>query len=167
MITQPAPLSRRQTVDDARGFTIIELVLVIAILGILALAVVVFSPSTAVIPMRLDSASRQIQADIQYAQQNATLTGVTAGIQFVADGVYTVYQGTIATPLKNPLTKQDMVITLSDQYPDIAIQANYTVEFDSFGAPTTGGGGGDVTITNGTNTRTIVVAANTGRVTIQ
>lgn len=144
-----------------KGFTLIELILVIALLGVLAVAVVVISPGIS--PARLDAASKQVQSDIEYAKQNAVLTATTHGVQFVSGGSYTVYRSTVATPINHPLTKQSMVITLSSQYPGISISSNYTVEFNRFGNPTTGGGG-SVTITDGTNTRTISVTANTGRV---
>jgi len=146
------------------GFTLIELVLVIGLLGVLALAAVVISPDIS--PARLDAAAKQVQSDIEYAKQNAVLTATTHGAQFVSGGAYTVYRSTTATPLASPLTKQSMVITLSAQYPGISISSNYTVEFDRFGNPTTGGGG-SVTITDGTTTKTIGVTSNTGRVTVQ
>lgn len=146
------------------GYTLIELVLVIAILGILAIAVVLISPS--ITPARLDAAAKQVQSDIEYAQQMAMMVTTTHGVSFVASGAYTVYESTTATPIASPLTKQSMVMTLSDKFPDISIQNNYTVEFNSFGSPTTGGGG-SVVVTDGTNTRTITVTANTGKVTLE
>lgn len=140
-----------------------ELVLVIAVLGILATAVVVLSPS--VTPARLDAAAKEVQAHIEFAQHHAMMTTQTAGVQCVASGAYTVYQGTTVTPLANPLTKQNMVLTLSDKYPGISISSHYTVEFNKFGSPITGGGG-SVTITDGSSSKTISVTANTGRVSI-
>ncbi len=145
------------------GFSLIELVLIIAVVGLLALAVVVLSPGVSL--ARLDAAARQVQSDIEYAKQNALLSEVTSGAAFTSGGSYTVYQNTIATPILSPLTRQSMVITLSNNYPGISISTNYTVEFNRFGSPTTGGGG-SVTLTDGTNTRTISVTANTGRVTV-
>lgn len=149
---------------NLKGFTLIELVLVIGLLGVLALAAIVISPGVA--PARLDAASKQVQSDVEYAKQNAVLTTTTHGVAFVASGSYTVYRSTTATPLLSPLTKQSMVITLSAQYPGVSISSNYTVEFNRFGNPTTGGGG-SVTLTDGTSTRTITVTANTGRVMMQ
>jgi prepilin-type N-terminal cleavage/methylation domain-containing protein len=148
------------------GFTLIEVVLVIALLALVGLGAVVFSPSGAPLLFRLDAASKQVQSHIQYAQQNATLTRTTSGAVFVNAGTYTVYQGSSATPLLDPLTKQNLVLTLADKYPGITLSSNYTVEFDGFGAPTTGGGG-TVTLTDGTNTKTITVTAGTGMVTVQ
>lgn len=151
------------SVKGFKGFSLIELVLVIALLGLLALGALVIAPNVSL--SRLDAAARQVQSDIEYAKQNALLSEVTSGIAFTAGGSYTVYQNTIATPLLSPLTRQSMIITLSNNYPGISISTNYTAEFNRFGSPTTGGGG-SVTLTDGTNTRSVSVTANTGRVTI-
>lgn len=122
-----------------RGYSIIELVVVISLLGVLAVAAVVMT--TSVDDSRLNVAANQVLSDIYFAQQNATTTGQTSGVDFVGSGSYTVYQGTTATPLLSPLTGQNLVVLLADNYPNVTISANYVVEFDSMGAPTTGGGG--------------------------
>ena len=147
-----------------KGFTLIELVSVIALLGIMALAIVLISPSTN--PARLDAAVKQVSSDIEHAKEHAMTTEKTSGVQFVAGGTYTVYEETTATPLIDPLTKEDMVVTLSSLYSGISISTNYTVEFNSFGAPTIGGGG-SVSLTDGTTTKTVTVTTETGKVTIQ
>ncbi|MES2503990.1 MAG: GspH/FimT family pseudopilin [Myxococcota bacterium] len=144
----------------ANGFTLAELVLVIGLAGILSVTAFVYAPSLST--TRLDTAAQQVYSDIEHAKQNASSTGVTSGVSFVNGGAYTVYQGTTATPLTHPQTKQNMVITLSTKYPGISISGNYVVEFNELGAPTTGGGG-SVTISSGSATRTITVTANTGR----
>lgn len=144
-----------------RAFTLIEFVLVISLLAILAITagIFTFSPSKA----RLDAAITQVVSDIERAQQNAQRTGVTSGVQFLAGGSYTVYQGTTATPLQSALTGQNLIVNLSSQYPGVSISTNYTVEFDRFGAPSLGGGA-SVTLSNGSNTRTVSVTATTGLV---
>lgn len=147
-----------------RGFTAVEILLTVGLLAILALAAVSLLPSVGSI--RLGAAAKQVQSDIEYAQQNAMMTGQTSGVLFVNNGSYTVYQGTFSTPLSSPLTHQDMVITLSTHYPGVSISGNYTVEFNDMGSPTTGGGG-SVTLTNGSTSKILTVTANTGKVTIQ
>lgn len=147
-----------------RGFTAVEILLTIALLGILAFAMI--SLITPVGSVRLNAAAEQLRSDIQFAQQNAMTTGQVSGVQLVNGGSYTVYQGTTATPLINPLTGQSMVITLNTNYPNTVISGNLTVEFDYMGKPTTGGGG-SISLVNGSFTKTISVTQNTGRVTIQ
>ena len=136
----------------------------ISMVGVLLLAVIVLTPSIS--PFRLDQVSKIVASDIEYAKQNAITTGQTSGVEFISGGNYTVYQNTTATPLIGPLNEQSMIISISTLFPGASITSNYTVEFDKFGKPTTGGGAG-VTISDGSNTKTVFITANTGRITIQ
>ncbi len=147
-----------------RGISVVEIVGVLALLGILGLAALVWVPADA--PARLDAAAKQMQSDIEHARQLAMTSAATHGVQFIAGGSYTVYRGTIATPVLSPLTHLNMVVNLGTLYPGVSLQNAYTVEFDRFGAPLVGGGG-SVTVTNGTQTRQIAVVAVTGRVVLQ
>ena len=147
-----------------KGFSAAEVILTLALLGILAVAAFYLLPSVG--DVSLDAAAVQVRNDIEYAQQNAMTTGQTSGVAFTNNGSYTVYQGTTSTPLSSPLTRSNMVITLSSSYPGVAISGNYTVEFDSMGKPTIGGAG-SVNLVLGGHTKTITVTANTGRVTLQ
>lgn len=147
----------------SRGVSLIEIVGVIALLGALGLAALVWSPSPD--PTRLRAAAQEVQSNIEYARQLAMATGVTHGVAFVANGAYTVYRSAVGTPVENPLTRQSMIETLSTRYPGVSIQGNYTVEYDSFGAPTVGGGG-SVTLSNVSGTLPIQVVAATGKVVI-
>lgn len=147
-----------------RGFSLMEIVVVVALLGILGVAALplVYSPD----PVRLDAASKQVLSDIEYARQLAMATNVTHGVSFVANGAYTVYRTVVGSPVSSPLTHQSMVITLSSRYPGVTIRNNYTVEFDSLGSPTVGGGG-SVVIINASGSRTVSVTAATGKVLLQ
>jgi len=147
-----------------KGFSLIELVSVIAIIGVLGITVITMTPSLD--GTQLNVAAHQVLSDIHHAKQNATTTGQTSGVNFVSGGIYTAYQGSTATPLLSPLTRQDMIVLLSDSYSSVSISNNFVVEFDSLGAPSSGGGG-SVTLTNGTDTRTITITVNTGKVTLQ
>jgi prepilin-type N-terminal cleavage/methylation domain-containing protein len=108
-------------VARSRGFSVVEVVWVIALLGVLGLAATVLVPSS--LPAQLEAASQQVRSDIEYARQLAMTTGQTHGVQFVSGGSYTVYQGTVLSPVANPLTRQSMVITLSATYPGVTIQS--------------------------------------------
>jgi prepilin-type N-terminal cleavage/methylation domain-containing protein len=149
-----------------KGFTLIELVVVIAVTGVLAVtaAVVIYNYKSSYLPI----AANKIKSDIEHARGLAMMRqGTTYGVFFDdANDRYTVYQGSILTPVADPQTKQDLIETFS-KWPGLSITGgDYTVEFDQFGAPSTGGGGG-VTITDGSGTRTISVGAVTGKVTVQ
>ena len=147
------------------GFTLIELVLVIALLGIVSVSLLYYG--TAPNAARLNAAAQQVLNHIELAKQNAIMTGVTSGVNFTAASTYTVYQSSTATPLTDPLTRENLsTIQLSSTYPGVEIQGDYTVEFNSMGSPSTGGGS-SVTLTQGVLTKTIAVTANTGKVAIQ
>lgn len=149
---------------NARGVSIVEIIGTMALLGVMGLAALVLVPSVS--PARLDAAAKQVVSDIEFAKQSATTTGVLHGVQFIAAGAYTVYKSSTATPLTSPLTHQLVVVTLAATYPGVTLQNSYTVEFNGFGAPITGGGG-NVQVMSGLQTRTITVVANTGNVVMQ
>lgn len=144
----------------------IELVLVIALMGILAVSVVTMTVSSS--RQNIEIAAKKIRSDIEHARGLAMMKkGAVFGVTFnAAANTYTVYEGASASPVKDPLTKQNLVETFA-RWGNVSITGgNYTVEFGPTGAPTTGGGG-SVTITDGTNNKTIGVLAGTGRVTVQ
>jgi prepilin-type N-terminal cleavage/methylation domain-containing protein len=144
-----------------RGFTLVELVLVVALLGILSLYTIPrLVPSNA----GLDAAARKIQSDIVYAQSLAMSRGVPHGVNFTAGGAYVVYQTSPATPIVDPLTRSPFSENLS-RYGRSRVTAAYRVEFNTLGRPTLGGGGG-VTIENGGTVRSVQITAETGRAEI-
>ena len=151
--------------NTKRGFTIAELVLVIAIVGVLAIAVgtiMIDSQKT-----HIGIAAKKVKSDIDHARSWAMAKrGTTYGVYFDdSNDQYTVYENTVGTPVLNPQTRQNMVQDFS-QFPNISITGgDYTVEFGQFGNPTTGGGG-SVQITDGSTTKTISVTAGTGRVNV-
>jgi prepilin-type N-terminal cleavage/methylation domain-containing protein len=149
-----------------KAFTLIELILVIAILGILSVSVtvLVFNYSTA----NLEVVSKKIASDIKYAQDLAmTNQGTIYGAYFdSANNQYTAYKTNINTPVADPMTRENLIENFANFSGITIIGGDYTVEFNEKGAPITGGGG-SVSITDGTNTKTISVIANTGKVKIQ
>lgn len=147
------------------GFTLIELVMVIGILGVLAVSAItlVFDYKKSYVQV----AGEKVRADIEYARGQAMMKKGTAfGVFFNASAnTYTVYENSVATPTQDPQTKQNLIETFS-KWPGVTITGgNYTVQFDSVGAPTVGGGG-SVQITDGTTTKTISVLS-TGKVGLQ
>lgn len=145
-----------------RGFTLLEAVLVIAIVAILAIATV---PRFDLSSAGLDAAARKIRSDILYAQSLAMSRGVPHGILFTANAAYILYATSPATPISDPLTLTSFSEDLG-RFHQTVIVNDYRVEFDPFGQPVIGAGG-SVVIRNGAVTKTLQVSANTGRVVIQ
>ncbi|EKD51485.1 MAG: hypothetical protein ACD_62C00244G0003 [uncultured bacterium] len=149
-----------------RGFTIIELVVVIAILGVLSVAAVTMTFDFK--RSYVEVAAQKTRSDIEHARSLAmTKKGTIYGAFFNdATDTYTVYQTAIATPVEDPLTKQNLIENFS-KWSGVSITGgDYTVEFNQLGAPTVGGGGG-VQLTDGTNTKIISVTAVTGKVSVE
>ncbi len=158
-----------------RGFTLIEAVMVIAILGILAyVSAVSFTPA---LSYKKAAAAAKIRSDIQYAQSLAMMTRQTCGVTF-SGNTYTVFENSSTSdPAVDPVTQQDYTVTMnSGDYAGVTISTNFggtsVIQFDREGTPTDGSGsalpsaessrrvtvGGDVYV---------VVAQNTGRVSVQ
>lgn len=148
-----------------KGFTFFELILVIALLGILGIALVLFIPDYE--RSHLTLASKKVKGDIEMAQNLAmTNQGTTYGVVFAdLQDRYVVYENTQATPVISPLTGQQLIEDFSDFSGVLITGGNFRVEFDKMGKPTTGGGG-NVLLTDGSDTVTITVLEETGKVVI-
>lgn len=147
------------------GFTLIEVVLTIGLIGILGFSVAIITGG--VTSGNLAVAAKKVQSDIQFARSLAmTNQGTTYGVAFTdSSDSYIVYETDVGSPVTNPLTKEAMNEDFS-QFPGISITGgNFTVEFNRYGAPTTGGGG-NVQLTDGSSTKSIEVTTNTGRVVV-
>lgn len=161
-----------------RGFTLIELVMIIVILGIVALASM---PKTAAEPrVRLEAACQRIALDLRYVQAMSLAQQVRFGISFdPATETYFAYRVNVGTKARDPQTRNnfDVSFTALNEFKGMDIAStNFSnkMEFDSTGAPYNGSGvilssQGIVTIqtTGGTYSRTVRIEAKTGKVSIQ
>ncbi len=129
-----------------KGFTLIELIAVLVVVGVLVAAATVKFTSTSTISLR--AAAEMIQADIRYTQAEAMATNAARSINFVA-GNNNYMVGSETRDLPSGVT--------------IATGRLFT--FDSLGEPTAGGGQ-SVSVSDGTNTNSITVIDYTGKVDI-
>ena len=133
-----------QVVADQRGFTIIELIMVVVLIGILAVSVVPKFTDTSAIS--LQGGAAMVAADIRYTQELAMSTHAPKTITFTTnDTFYTVVSQTMNLPSR------------------VSISSGATFTFNSLGEPTAGGGS-SVEITAGGSTKNITVDSYTGRV---
>jgi prepilin-type N-terminal cleavage/methylation domain-containing protein len=133
-----------QVVADSRGFTIVELVMVVVLIGILAVSVVPKFVDTSA--FSLAGGAAMAAADIRYTQELAMGTHSSKTIVFTTTNTYyTVNSQTVNLPSK------------------VSISSGATFTFNSLGEPTTGGGS-SVTLSAGAETKTITVESYTGRV---
>ncbi len=160
------------------GFTLIELVMIIVILGILALASM---PKTTAEPrVKLEAACQKIALDLRYSQEMALAQQVRFGISFdPAAETYFAYRVNVGTKARDPQTRNNFDVSFANlsEFKGIDIAStNFSnkMEFDSTGAPYDGSGvilssQGIVTLqtTDGAYSRTVRIEAKTGKVNIQ
>lgn len=167
-----------------RGYTLIELLIVISILGISAALVIPTMGSTGV--LRIQGAVRSVVADITFAQMDALAYQEQRAVVFDEDAnMYTltrVIGGTIdadADALFEPKGPNQRFRVLLDeerfggsQLSNINLNGGSAIIFDEMGAPiaspssTTLSDGGSVRIDGPTSSFRIDIAAFTGRVTV-
>jgi MSHA pilin protein MshC len=133
-----------QVVTDSRGFTLVELIMVVVLISILAVSVVPKFLDTSA--FSLTGAAGMAAADIRYTQELAMGTHASKSIVFTSGNThYTVGSQTVNLPSK------------------VSISSGATFTFNSLGEPTAGGGS-SVTLSAGAESKTITVDNYTGRV---
>ncbi|MEJ2430878.1 MAG: prepilin-type N-terminal cleavage/methylation domain-containing protein [Deltaproteobacteria bacterium] len=138
------PQKNFQVEADSRGFTIIELIMVVVLIGILAFSVVPKFVDTS--GFSIEGAAAMAVADIRYTQELAMSTNSSKTIVFTtSNDYYTVDSRNVDLPSK------------------VSISSGTTFTFNSLGEPTTGGGS-SVILSAGAETKTITVENYTGRV---
>ncbi len=142
----------------SKGFSLIELTMVIVLIGIVALFVM---PQDSLLNINLETAAAKVANDLRYTKELASITNTNCGVQFVANGNYTVYQASVTNPALNPLTRQNFVTDIASLFKKVTIQNNLQVEFDPLGTPVLGSGQ-TVTLTNGQTTASLYITPNTG-----
>lgn len=151
-----------------RGFTLIELILVMVLIGILAYSVMTRDSSSV---LAASAQAEQLAGDIRYTQSMAMTRGQRFRINFTASS----YQITdmAGTPQVHPGTGTTAAISLpgaslSGYNPPLS--SNY-LAFDGQGVPYIDAtnllaANAVITVTRGGNTRTVTINPTTGRVTI-
>ena len=134
------------------GFTLIELIMVIVIIGILAFVAITKYPTTGI---SLETAADMIKSDIRSVQALA-IAQHTAKILTFGSTIYT-FDALSGTKQRNLTNIFDGKISLNT-YPG-------SITFNSLGEPTSTTDPGDsISITNGSSTKTLTVLRYTGKV---
>jgi prepilin-type N-terminal cleavage/methylation domain-containing protein len=180
----------RRSGERSSGFTLLEILIVAAILGIVALVAVPSLMSGADGEARLELAAGEIASAIRFARSEAMRTGTVHGAEVVpATDTVRVFRldgaGTRVFDIRHPVDKKLYHIPLGTgpftSGVDVAVSdfrfggsatPHEVVGFVPSGAPVDDQNldpmdSGQVQLTAGAETRTVAVAPVTGRVTVQ
>ena len=123
------------------GFTLVELLLVVVLIGILAVTIIPKDTGSQI--LKLDAASKKVQADLRYAQNLAMTTGDSHGLRITGAGTYQVYNVVSSAIVESPYDHEPMTENFAEDYLgvtfDVADQA-VNIRFNAYGQPTLGGG---------------------------
>ena len=178
MKSGPAPTQVAQAKSIDRGFTLVELVMVLLLIGILAFVVL---PRTSQNTLELSSQAEQLATDIRYAQTLSMTRGAALGTQgrycifFTATGYQfrhnnNSYATPCTTAVNHPATGSTATIVLSGTAVATANLTGTYIEFDTKGQPTSftlPTNNATVTLNATGGPRVVVVSPVTGKATVQ
>jgi prepilin-type N-terminal cleavage/methylation domain-containing protein len=152
-----------------RGFTTIEVIAVLIILGVLAAVIAARYWSTS--PYSAQSVAEEVKNHLRYAQTRAMNSNVIWGVFFISNTQYTIYRNgnTSSTNWVSPPGADSNTVNLSSRGVTLGVTANDVVSFDDWGKPCTDAAGTtlqnttrSITVTVGGQTATIQITQNTG-----
>lgn len=153
---------------DARAYTLVELMMVLAIIGLCA-GIVVPRYGRSLTRYRADAAARRVASDFALARATARTTSTSQSIDFSAPtNGYTV-SGLIGldrttSAYRVDLTQPPFQTTLSSNLRLVSNNAAVTkVNFDRYGTPDASG---TITVASGDVQKTITLDPNTARATV-
>jgi len=148
---------------DKRGFTLVEVLVVLTIIGIIGLvAVPSFEPMQQ--SMGLRTSARELASELRYAQQKAVAEGVAHSVYVdVANNLFSLRKET--TVLEEKRLAGDIVV---DPVYSTGITGNFIVTtFTETGNPVVGAGNKTIALKNNSGRMVNVVISTIGRVSIR
>jgi prepilin-type N-terminal cleavage/methylation domain-containing protein len=151
-------------IPQSKGFTLIEVILVMVIIGILAATVVPRIDFTISTRASVDGAAYMVASDIRYVQECAMANRVSKSVTFTLTQNFYTFPATVpSTSSLDPSGRLPEGVTISS--------ATYTLIFNSLGEPTSIPTGSPyyvdlITVSAGGLSRTIRIWAFTGKVVI-
>lgn len=123
-VSGTASSSDQKRWQNRAGFTVVELILVIAIVGIIAVMAVLKLPS--IQTHRDRSAAEELMMHLRYAQNLAMNRERTTRVEFdVASHSYSVFIADAGgfVPAKDPVTQTDWVVNISERFSGVELSS--------------------------------------------
>jgi len=163
---------RRTERSREAGFTLIEIVVVMILIGVLAALAIPRFPTYPTAGV----AARRLLSDVRYAKELSARLQTMSGIYFISGTQYRVFiNNDTSSAAKDPQTGTDYVVTMSGKLSGVTLSQTFTnsiLKFDSLGTPLEGSGSGtafgaakSVTVSGSGGPRTVTIEPNTGKVT--
>lgn len=157
-------LLKTQSRKHQKGFTIIEVLGVLLLLGVIAIGVVSVMPNSNV---SVATEAEQLRSHLRFAQIRAQADTYQWRLVFTSTQTYQVGPVVVPGPGFTPRTVPGTGTNQRTMTDGVATTAGTVVRFDSWGRPLSDAGallGADLTITltRGTETQTITIEAGTG-----
>ncbi len=143
----------------SRGFTIVELIAAMVVLGILAVTAVT---KITLNQKDLDAVSRVMRSNIQFAQELAMTQGSTFGFHVRSATEYEIFEGSPGSPAINPQDNRPFVVSIS---PVQFVGTPADIPFLRTGRPDIGLDS-VITLAGGGSSRIITVQQETGFTTL-
>jgi MSHA pilin protein MshC len=149
------------------GFTLVELVMTLVLIGILAVAVFPRAPSTSIATR---PQAEQVMADLRYVQMLSMTSGVRHCMQFTANGYRLRRGATCDTDVNHPAGLAQPIV-LPNVSVSVSNLPNQYVAFNGLGVPLTNNAAAPtllasnavVTMAGDGDTATITISPQTGR----
>lgn len=134
------------------GFTLIELVSVIIIIGVIAVSIAPRFTGTQFAQINIKNAAQLVKSDLMYTQRKAMGEGTSYSVVFTSgSGTY---------------TRAGDTRKLTDLNPNLTVSTTTTITFNSFGEPDGKTGVTTITLSQSGSTQNVTVEPYTGYVNI-
>jgi len=146
---------------DSKGFTLVEMMIVVAVMGILA-GIAAPNFQTYMAQRRLNGAARQVMTDLMEARMKAVSLNQKVKVSFGSNHIYQIWNDTDGNGTVADDEGDDIERDIHPDYYDVTFSASADPVFQTRGTVSPGS---TITLTNSSGSKYVKVAL-TGRVKI-